>query len=91
MRITVQLDDDVLESARSLAREQGVSLGAALSALARRGLSARPTAITRQIPGFSVAPDSQRITAAMVRVANGDGSTGTDDRSVPTDPSGANI
>ena len=73
MRITVKLDDDVLECARSLARERGMSLGAALSASARRGLSTRPTAITRHIPGFDVSPDGQRITAEMVRVANGDG------------------
>ncbi len=39
MRTTVDIDDTVLAAARSLARARGVSLGQALSELARRGLS----------------------------------------------------
>lgn len=39
MRTTLDLDDDVLEAARSLARAQGRSVGAVLSDLARKGLS----------------------------------------------------
>ncbi|MFM8278130.1 MAG: CopG family transcriptional regulator [Cyanobium sp.] len=35
---TLQLDDDVLASARVLAGQRGESLGAVISALARRGL-----------------------------------------------------
>lgn len=38
MRTTVRLDDDVLASARVLARQRGESLGAVISELARRGL-----------------------------------------------------
>ena len=38
MRTTVTIDDDVLRAARALARQRGQSLGAVLSALARRGL-----------------------------------------------------
>ena len=38
MRTTLDLDDVVLAAARSLARARGVSLGAAVSELARRGL-----------------------------------------------------
>lgn len=38
MRTTVNLDDDVVRAARSLAREQGRSLGEVISDLARRGL-----------------------------------------------------
>ena len=38
MRTTLQLDDDVLVSARVLARQRGESLGAVISALARKGL-----------------------------------------------------
>jgi len=38
MRTTVNLDDDVVRAARSLARERGRSLGEVLSDLARRGL-----------------------------------------------------
>lgn len=39
MRTTVNLDPDVLEVARSLAAVRGISLGAAISILARRGLA----------------------------------------------------
>lgn len=38
MRTTLDIDDVVLSAARSLARAEGMSLGAAVSRLARRGL-----------------------------------------------------
>ena len=38
MRTTLQLDDDVLASARVLARQRVESLGAVISELARKGL-----------------------------------------------------
>ena len=38
MRTTLTLDDDVLEAARALARQQGSTLGAVISALARESL-----------------------------------------------------
>ena len=40
MRTTVEIDDTVLAAARSLARRRGLSLGAAVSELARRGIEA---------------------------------------------------
>lgn len=40
MRTTLQLDDDVLAAARTLARQQRLSLGAVISKLARQGLRA---------------------------------------------------
>ena len=40
MRTTLALDDDVLEAARALARQQGSSLGAVISGLARESLRA---------------------------------------------------
>ena len=43
MRTTLELDDAVLAAARSLARSRGVSLGAAVSELARRGHGVQPT------------------------------------------------
>ena len=43
MRTTLDIDDDVLSAARDLARERRESIGAVLSALARRGL--RPTSV----------------------------------------------
>ena len=38
MRTTLALDDDVLEAARALARQQGSTLGAVISGLARESL-----------------------------------------------------
>lgn len=38
MRTTLSIDDDVLEAARTLAEARHISLGAALSTLARRGM-----------------------------------------------------
>lgn len=40
MRTTLDVDDTVLAAARSLARSRGISLGQAVSELARRGLAA---------------------------------------------------
>lgn len=40
MRTTLDLDETVLAAARSLARSRRISLGAAVSELARRGLAA---------------------------------------------------
>ena len=72
MRTTLNVDDDVLAGARALAAERGVSVGAALSDLARRSLRARRVATERRIPGFTVDPDSPPITPEMVRAANED-------------------
>ncbi|USQ76580.1 type II toxin-antitoxin system VapB family antitoxin [Ornithinimicrobium cryptoxanthini] len=38
MRTTLEIDDQVMAAARSLARSRGTSVGAAVSELARRGL-----------------------------------------------------
>ena len=38
MRTTLEIDDDVMLAARELAREEGRSIGAVVSDLARRGL-----------------------------------------------------
>ena len=50
MRTTLQLDDDVLAAARTLARQQRISLGAVISALARQGLLA-PASVSSQGEG----------------------------------------
>ena len=39
MRTTINLDQDIVEVARSLATTKGISFGAAVSALARRGIA----------------------------------------------------
>lgn len=67
MRTTLDLDETVLAAARALARSQGISLGAAVSELARRGLR----------PASSVgAPD---ISYSPFQVMVGDGEIVTDD------------
>ena len=71
MRTTVNVDDDVLAAAKSIARAEGRGVGAVISELARRGLS--PTAVRVGVedgfPVFSVADDAPPITDAMVRAA----------------------
>jgi hypothetical protein len=66
MRTTVQIDDDVLDTARELAASEGKTVGAVLSDLARRTL--RPTGIRAgaDFPVFDVAPDAPPITPADV-------------------------
>ena len=41
MRITLELDDDLVTTARQLARQQGVTLGRVISELARQSLARR--------------------------------------------------
>ena len=52
MRTTVDIDDVVLRAARALAQQKGLSLGAAISELALRGL--RPSTPTESVSGFPV-------------------------------------
>ncbi len=73
MRTTINLDDDVLRVARTLARERGDSLGAVLSDLARRGL--RPlaqTAYEGDFPVFKVREDAPPLTPDIVEGALAD-------------------
>ncbi len=51
-RTTLQIDDDLLAAARTLARERGESLGRVISDLARRGL--RPDVSYSEEEGFPV-------------------------------------
>jgi hypothetical protein len=60
MRTKLTLDDNVLASARALAAQRGVSMGAIVSDLARRGLEpARPAAARNGIRLFSVLPKEE--------------------------------
>jgi hypothetical protein len=54
MRTTLEIDDDVLEAAKSLARQSNRTAGAVLSELARRTLTSGPTKPTRRagVGGF---------------------------------------
>lgn len=70
MRTTLDIDDDVLAAARSLAVRDGSSIGKTLSVLAREALT-RPVGITTRggIPAFDVPADAPSITDEMVRAA----------------------
>lgn len=50
MRTTLDIDDAVLRAARVIADQRGISLGAAVSQLALRGLA--PTALAVSTSGF---------------------------------------
>ena len=72
MRTTLDLDDRVLASARTLAQEKGISLGSAVSELALRGLrplNASSTTTTSPFPTFPDVPDADPVTPEMVRDA----------------------
>ena len=70
MRTTVTIDDDVLAVARALAGQQGISLGRALSELARRGF--RSGRQSRRPGVFDVDPDAGPITSEDVYRAMSD-------------------
>jgi len=67
MRTTLDLADDVLAAARALSSESGVSLGAAVTELARRGLSLR--VVDSGFPTFDVSSDTPAMTPDMVKAA----------------------
>lgn len=69
MRTTLDLHDDVLVAARSLAAEKGISLGAAVSELARRGLQSGRDRSEGDLPVFEVPADAGPITPEMVDAA----------------------
>jgi hypothetical protein len=53
MRTTLDVESDVLDAARALAVARGVSVGAALSELARRGVEVRtPLGVRNGFPVF---------------------------------------
>lgn len=67
MRTTLDLDDTVLAAARALSQQTGLSLGAAVSELARRGLE--PRLADDPFPTFAVSSDTAPMTPAMVKDA----------------------
>ena len=70
MRTTLEIDDAVLAAARTLAAERGISLGAAVSELARGGLVRRAPLPLDGVPAFDVCEGARPITPEMVREAN---------------------
>lgn len=74
MRTTINLDDDVLRAARSLADERGESIGAVVSDLARKGLNpVLESAYEQSFPVFVVREGTPLITPEMVDEAAEDG------------------
>ncbi len=75
MRTTVNLDRDVVEVARSLAATEGISLGATVSALARRGIAGTAgsgyTGVDEigHFPTFNVSEDTPQFGTEEVRMA----------------------
>lgn len=69
MRTTLDLEDDVLEAARELAREQQRSLGAVISALARAGLRPASVEVVDGLPVIRARPDAPVLTSEAVRRA----------------------
>lgn len=69
MRITLNLDPDMLEATRILAAKQRRSLGAVVSDLLRRALaqSINPPRERNGIPLFPVSPGARKVTPEVVR------------------------
>lgn len=69
MRTTLEIDDDVIAAARELARDEGRSIGAVVSDLARRGLM--PARIEREHgrPVIRSPAGAPPLTPEMVRRA----------------------
>jgi hypothetical protein len=70
-RTTLEIDDTVLAVARAIARDEGVSLRAAVSRLAEQGLRARATDLSHTTPsGFPVFTAPMDATPITLDVVN---------------------
>ena len=70
MRTTVNIDDELLRAARSLARQRGESLGAVISGLLREALAPHADlAYEMDVPVFVVREGAAPITPEMVEAA----------------------
>jgi hypothetical protein len=67
MRTTLDVEEDVLLAARELAKRRGISVGKALSDLARQALTRQPTIATQHgLPVFPVQPQAGVVTLELV-------------------------
>jgi hypothetical protein len=67
MRTTLEIDDDVLLAAKSLAVQRRTSAGRVLSELARNALTPRKTLAMRNgVPLFPVKPGAKVVTMELV-------------------------
>jgi transcriptional regulator len=70
MRTTLNLDDDLLRAARSLARQRGESIGTVVSRLLREALAPEANlAYEMDVPVFVVREGAAPITSEMVEAA----------------------
>lgn len=68
MRTTLDIEEDVLEVAKSLARHQGLSLGKAVSSLIRKGIqpNARQERIRNGLRVIARGSDAKAVTLDVV-------------------------
>jgi hypothetical protein len=67
MRTTLELDDDLVTTAKQLARQQGVTLGRVISELAQKSLAAKATRRVRNgVPLFEPVPGAPRADLELV-------------------------
>ena len=66
MRTTLDLDETVLAVARAIARDEGISLGAAVSQLAARGLRNASSTAPGGFPVFTAPANATPITVDVV-------------------------
>ena len=80
MRTTLDIDEDVLETARELAAMQRVSIGKVISELARRSLrrSTASTEMRNGVPLLSPSKGAQVVTLEVVNRLRDDDFTFTD-------------
>ncbi len=67
MRTTLDLEEDVLLAAKTIAKQRGSTVGHVLSDLARQALTRRtPVSMKHGLPLFPVQPDAGVITLELV-------------------------
>jgi hypothetical protein len=67
MRTTLEIDNDILLVAKEIASQRGITVGKAVSELARQALTRQAAGATRNgLPQFPVQPDAGVVTLEMV-------------------------
>jgi hypothetical protein len=68
MRTTLNIDDDILMAAKEIAKQKGISIGRALSDLARQALTRESTTDTRtEVPLF---PRQENVGVVTLELVN---------------------